>query len=427
MSESACSDFQMGPLDTRSWIKREEEPCGQDRLVSGESRTPAGPSPGDEIMLQSLEEHCVQEEVRAQPPAGCRVGIKAEGKPEALDLPRMLLGRAEEPFPSQDQPVTWDSLCGSEGQPEAADDWGEPTVCGSSLCEFRPVVVEDEPYADQGLCVSAERGAGLQTEQRLALPQRIRAGEKPYRCAECDKSFCLKASLRKHQLSHAGQGAYSCPKCQRSFRLKRSLLEHQRSHVGESDRPFVCSTCGKNFGCRPELTQHQRLHTGERRYKCPECQKSFLQKRHLADHKRLHTGERPFQCPACEKTFNEKSNLNKHYRIHTGERPYRCAECSKSFTQKHHLQKHQRIHGGAGFPAMAPPAKPAGERRYSCIECLESFPRKVFLEEHQRTHTRERPFQCARCNKSFRHRQSLNSHQKSHFPPSGFLPPQAGE
>uniref|UniRef100_A0A8C8SKW3 C2H2-type domain-containing protein n=1 Tax=Pelusios castaneus TaxID=367368 RepID=A0A8C8SKW3_9SAUR len=293
---------------------------------------------GDEIMLQSLEEHCVQEEVRAQPPAGCRVGIKAEGKPEALDLPRMLLGRAEEPFPSQDQPVTWDSLCGSEGQPEAADDWGEPTVCGSSLCEFRPVVVEDEPHADQGLCVSAERGAGLQTEQRLALPQRIRAGEKPYRCAECDKSFCLKASLRKHQLSHAGQGAYSCPKCQRSFRLKRSLLEHQRSHVGESDRPFVCSTCGKNFGCRPELTQHQRLHTGERRYKCPECQKSFLQKRHLADHKRLHTGERPFQrysCIECLESFPRKAFLEEHQRTHTRERPFQCARCNKSFRHRH--------------------------------------------------------------------------------------------
>ncbi|XP_074802611.1 uncharacterized protein LOC141983403 isoform X4 [Natator depressus] len=391
--------------DAVSWVKREEEPCAQDRPVSGESRTPAGPSPAGRIVIKAEEQ-------------------QVEEKPEILELTTTLLGRSDdEAFQSQGQPA--ESLCSSEGQQGAGEGLEEPTAHGSNLCECKPGAALEEARADQGPFTPADHGPGVRIEQLPPLPQRILTGGKPCNCAECGESSCLQPSLRKHQLPHAGQGANVCAECRQSFRPKRSLLTHQRSHVGEGNGPFICPACGKSFGCHPALTRHRRLHGGERRYKCPACPKSFLQKRHLADHTRLHTGERPFPCPACEKTFNEKSNLNKHYRIHTGERPYPCAQCGKSFTQKHHLQKHQRVHGGPrpqpwgrggdGFPA--PPANPAGERLYPCIECMESFTQKTTLEQHQRLHTQERPFQCTKCNKSFRHRQSLNNHQKSHSPP----------
>ncbi|XP_048697923.1 uncharacterized protein LOC125632969 isoform X2 [Caretta caretta] len=404
ISGSPCSEFQIVPPAAVSWVKREEEPCAQDRPVSGESRTPAGPSPAGRIVIKAEEQ-------------------QVEEKPEILELTTTLLGRADdEAFQSQGQPA--ESLCSSEGQQGAGEGLEEPTAHGSNLGECKPGAVLEEARADQGPFTPAGHGPGVRIEQLPPLPQRILTGGKPCNCAECRESSCLQPSLRKHQLPHAGQGANVCAECRQSFRLKRSLLAHQRSHVGEGNGPFICPACGKNFGCHPALTRHQRLHGGERRYKCPACPKSFLQKRHLADHTRLHTGERPFPCPACEKTFNEKSNLNKHYRIHTGERPYPCAQCGKSFIQKHHLQKHQRVHGGPrpqqwgrwgdGFPA--PPANPAGERLYPCIECMESFTQKTTLEQHQRIHTQERPFQCTKCNKSFRHRQSLNNHQKSHSP-----------
>ncbi|XP_077664677.1 uncharacterized protein LOC144260048 isoform X2 [Eretmochelys imbricata] len=405
ISGSPCSEFQIVPPDAVSWVKREKEPCAQDRPVSGESRTPAGPSRAAGRIVIKTEEQQVEE------------------KPEILELTTTLLGRADdEAFQSQGQPA--ESLCSSEGQQGAGEGLDEPTARGSNLCECKPGAALEEAHADQGPFTPAGHGPGVRIEQLPPLPQRILTGGKPCNYTECRESSCLQPSLRKHQLPHAGQGANVCAECRQSFRLKRSLLAHQRSHVGEGNGPFICSACGKNFGCHPALTRHQRLHGGERRYKCPACPKSFLQKRHLADHTRLHTGERPFPCPACEKTFNEKSNLNKHYRIHTGERPYPCAQCGKSFIQKHHLQKHQRVHGGPrpqqwgrwgdGFPA--PPANPAGERLYPCIECMESFTQKTTLEQHQRIHTQERPFQCTKCNKSFRHRQSLNNHQKSHSP-----------
>ncbi|KAM7174615.1 zinc finger protein 746-like [Macrochelys suwanniensis] len=47
ISGSPGSEVQIVLPEAVSWVKREEEPCGQDRPVSGESRTPPGPGPGE--------------------------------------------------------------------------------------------------------------------------------------------------------------------------------------------------------------------------------------------------------------------------------------------------------------------------------------------------------------------------------------------
>uniref|UniRef100_A0A452GXI6 C2H2-type domain-containing protein n=1 Tax=Gopherus agassizii TaxID=38772 RepID=A0A452GXI6_9SAUR len=33
------------------------------------------------------------------------------------------------------------------------------------------------------------------------------AGGKPYKCSECERSFCHRSSLRKHHLAHTGERA----------------------------------------------------------------------------------------------------------------------------------------------------------------------------------------------------------------------------
>ncbi|TFK05572.1 zinc finger protein 398-like protein [Platysternon megacephalum] len=121
-----CSEFQIVPPDAVSWVKREEEPCGQDRPVSGEGRTPAGPSPESPApaparspLVKPEPEACAgtqpaleQRGLPGEPSAAAgRIVIKAEErqveeKPEILELTMTLLGRAdEEAFQSQDQPV----------------------------------------------------------------------------------------------------------------------------------------------------------------------------------------------------------------------------------------------------------------------------------------------------------------------------------
>ncbi|XP_006777241.1 PREDICTED: zinc finger protein 282 [Myotis davidii] len=143
-----------------------------------------------------------------------------------------------------------------------------------------------------------------------------------------------------------------------NFGVRKSLIIHHRSHTKE--RPYECAECEKSFNCHSGLIRHQMTHRGERPYKCSECEKTYSRKEHLQNHQRLHTGERPFQCALCGKSFIRKQNLLKHQRIHTGERPYTCGECGKSFRYKESLKDHLRVHsGGPGLgaprPLQAPP------------------------------------------------------------------------
>uniref|UniRef100_A0A8C5U5Q3 C2H2-type domain-containing protein n=1 Tax=Malurus cyaneus samueli TaxID=2593467 RepID=A0A8C5U5Q3_9PASS len=307
----------------------------------------------------------------------------------------------------------------------------------------------------------------LQPGLELGVHEQLHAGEKPYKCLECGKSFSTSTHLIRHRLIHTGEWPYECGECGKAQRFTRErpfhLVIHQRIHTGE--KPYRCLECGKSFSRRSALNRHQRIHTergpmsvlsvgrvfrqlrspqhkaqGHRnpmRGKAPDIHKKqgskgspgcsegkdppvqegpdFCSGSDLVDHEQLHTGEKPYKCLMweCGKSFRDSSGLIIHQRIHSGDRPYECGECGKSFSTSSHLIRHLRFH--------------TGERPYECPECGKKFHTNSNLLRHQRIHTEERPFCCPDCGKGFTHNFSLVTHRRIHTGERPYECPECGK
>ncbi|XP_034072382.1 zinc finger protein 771-like [Gymnodraco acuticeps] len=178
-------------------------------------------------------------------------------------------------------------------------------------------------------------------KQNPVSDSRRSAGEKPFGCSLCEKTFTQRGNLNRHMRIHSGEKTFGCSICKKYFAQRGDLNKHMRIHTGE--KPFICTICKKSFADRGDLKKHTRVHTGEKPFSCSICKKYFAQRGDLKKHMRIHTGEKPFICSICKKYFARRGDLKEHMRIHTGEKPFSCRVCDKRFTRRYRVKIHKCV------------------------------------------------------------------------------------
>ncbi|XP_040178171.1 zinc finger protein 773-like [Rana temporaria] len=310
------------------------------------------------------------------------------------------------------------SLASTDIKEEEEDSCDEDQLPLSKSSSPQDDTYIEEESDGEDLTEDSEYGSISPEEEENNNSQQEPPADEQYKC---DVKSTKRSSERlNHQRSRAGEKPYSCPDCEKSFTTCTYLAHHQRTHTGE--KPYCCPVCGKRFTTNSNLSLHQRIHTGERPFRCSECTKRFISNSHLIRHWKIHTGEKPHSCMACGKSFISNSDLKRHEKIHDENRPkpgskraeflkslpvdlakkpHPCPECGKHFTTKSNLGVHRKIHTGV---------KP-----FICPDCGKCFVTNAHLIRHHKIHTGEKPYSCSACGKCFINNFDLKRHKKIHF------------
>ena len=117
--------------------------------------------------------------------------------------------------------------------------------------------------------------------------------------------------------------------CVRSHML--FLLHSTDTGAHKQRSQYSCTVCNKSFCDKKNLKKHQRLHTGERPFFCGVCSKPYSDQRNLKKHLNMHIAKsiesqyRPHRCDVCKTRFVYKSNMTpRHKHVHGEGRQMEC-------------------------------------------------------------------------------------------------------
>ncbi len=263
-------------------------------------------------------------------------------------------------------------------------------------------------------------------------------------CPMCNHTFGSESILEKHIQNHNVPKEHQCNHagCKKAFRRKDALIVHSRTHSGE--KPYKCAFCDKTFRDNGSLTKHlNSFHQGEMPFKCDECSKGFMEERALKCHMGFHnagyiklgvdklttTGRSSqlkksankstspkhvssqirkarmsggdLECGLCGKCFNSPLVFRRHVKNHDAIKSFQCTFCEKGFTRKDAMVVHMRTH--------------TGEKPYKCNFCDRSFTESGSLLNHTNSkHKYDMPYECDLCDKRFLDERGLKTHMGFH-------------
>ena len=119
--------------------------------------------------------------------------------------------------------------------------------------------------------------------------------ERPFKCSNCEKRFCLPIELKSHQttclpsnneLQMKDTKKYFCTLCSKHYCSKQSLQEHHIRIHSPSKKRYKCEKC--NYACHDysSFSRHSYLHESRDTWphECPNCKMKFILRAELKDH-----------------------------------------------------------------------------------------------------------------------------------------------
>lgn len=145
---------------------------------------------------------------------------------------------------------------------------------------------------------------------------------------------------------------YKCNLCE-YVASDPSILEAHVNRHHLKVKPYICTVCDKDFCGKLQLSRHQETHYVTKSLHCEICQKKFSNKICLRMHLRLHTGERPYYCEICAESFISASALKTHKIKRHSEKSIACPFCNRMFyiavEMRQHFKKYHWPHKDRKF------------------------------------------------------------------------------